>query len=203
MEPMMNLAAPVASLWRPTRLPDYPSHLVEHGFLADGQALTIRPIKPQDERLELEFLESLSAQTRYQRLLSPRKLLPGELHRLTHIDYRHEMALAALLGAGQHRRMVGVARYVLDADGEACDFAIVIADELQGQGLGRRLLSSLLDAAAKAGVQRMEGITLASNRGMLRLARKLGFQTLPEPGDASVLRLLLEVARRRDGWFDL
>jgi acetyltransferase len=199
----MNLAEPVARPWRPARVAGYPAHLIEHGFLATGQALTIRPIKPQDERLELDFLERLSPQSRYQRLLSPRKLLPGELHRLTHIDYHHEMALVALLGTAQQRRMVGVARYVLDADGEACDFAIVLADELQGQGLGRRLLSSLLDAADKAGVLRMEGITLASNSAMLRLARKLGFQILPEPGDNSVSRLRLEVAQRRDGWFDL
>ncbi len=199
----MNLAAPVARLWRPSHVPGYPAHLVEHGFLADGRALTIRPIKPQDQRLELAFLEHLSPQTRYQRLLSPRKLLPGELQRLTNIDYRQEMALVALLGVPMQRHMVGVARYVLDANQEACDFAIVIADELQGQGLGRRLLSSLLDAAHQAGVKHMQGITLASNSGMLRLARKLGFQTLPEPGDASVLRLSLDLAQRTDGWFDL
>lgn len=196
-------ALPLARRWRKPQATDYPVDLIEHGLLQGGQPLLIRPIKPQDEGMELDFLRGLSAQTRYQRLLSPRKLLPGELHRLTHIDYRREMALAALLGASGQRRMAGVARYVLDADGRSCDFAIVIADDLQGRGLGLRLMSSLLNAAQGAGVPRMEGITLASNRGMLRLARQLGFQTQAEPGDASVLRMRLDLARRKDGWFDL
>jgi acetyltransferase len=194
--------APFAE-WRRPQVPGYPVHLVQHGLLPDGEALTIRPIKPQDRRLELAFLQGLSAQTRYQRLLSARKLLPGELHRLTHIDYRHEMALVALAGAPDNRQMIGVARYVRDEAGTGCDFAIVLADEFQRQGLGRRLLSSLLDAAQGAGLSTMSGITLASNQGMIRLARKLGFDIGLEPGDASVLRLHLEIARRRDGWFDL
>ena len=181
----------------------YPAQLIEHGLLADGRALLIRPIKAQDEPLERVFLQGLSERTRYMRLLSPRKLLPGELHRLTHIDYRHEMALVALLGAPGGRHMVGVARYVLDTDGQGCEFAIVIADELQGEGLGQRLLASLMSAAQNAGLLRMHGITLATNTGMLGLARRLGFQSKMEPGDATVLRLQLELAQRGDGWFEL
>jgi acetyltransferase len=200
---MLAPATALARLWPRQRLPGYPMQLIEHGLLQGGQALLIRPIKAQDEALELAFLQGLSERTRYLRLLSPRKLLPGELHRLTHIDYSREMALVALLGAPGRRRMAGVARYVRDADGQGCDFAIVIADEWQGQGLGRRLLSSLLDAAQSAGLQRVEGITLAGNAGMLALARKLGFRAEPQPGDASVLRLKLDLAQRKDGWFEL
>lgn len=199
----MHLSSPLAPVSLRRRVPGYPARLIEHGLLPDGRALLIRPIKGQDESIERAFLEGLSAQARYQRLLSPRKLLPGELHRLTHIDYRHEMALAALLGAPGRRQMIGVARYVLDADGQGCEFAIVIADEMQGQGLGRRLLSSLLDAAQSASVRRVHGITLATNTAMLGLARRLGFKIAAEPGDTTVLRLQLDLAQRKDSWFDL
>lgn len=202
---MLQTSAPTPGSPRSPRrrVPGYPVGLIQHGLLPDGRALLIRPIKEQDESIERVFLQGLSAHTRYQRLLSSRKLLPGELHRLTHIDYQHEMALVALLGAPGRRQMVGVARYVQDADNGGREFAIVIADELQGQGLGRRLLTSLLDAAQSAGVQRVHGITLATNTAMLGLARRLGFQSAQEPGDATVLRLQLDLAQRRDSWFDL
>lgn len=190
-------------LWPRHHVPSYPVQLIEHGLLPDGRALLIRPIKAQDEALELAFLQGLSAHTRYQRLLSPRELLPGELHRLTHIDYRHEMALVALLGAPKRRHMVGVARYVLDADAQGCEFAIVVADEMQGLGLGRRLLSSLLDAAQSAGVRHVHGITLATNTAMLSLARRLGFQCMAQPGDATVLGLDLDLVQRKDNWFEM
>lgn len=180
-------------------VPGYPVHLVQHDQLPDGQPLVIRPIKPQDMEAERAFLQGLSEQTRYRRLLSPRKLLSGELRRLTHIDYRQEMALAAFVGPTGRREMIGVSRYAPDPESGVHDFAIVIADRHQGLGLGRKLLEALLEAACQAGLQRLEGITLADNQGMLRLARSLGFATAAEAGDASVVRLQLQLAHAQQG----
>ena len=58
-----------------------------HVSLRDGAPISIRPIRPDDMGIELAFLRGLSRETRYQRLLSSRDLLPGELRRLTQIDY--------------------------------------------------------------------------------------------------------------------
>mgnify|MGYP001546834288 FL=1 len=177
----------------------YPAHLVESLRLRDGSALTIRPIHAADRRLELDFLVGLSAQTRYQRLLSGRQLLPGELKRLTDIDYAHEMALVALATVDGRLRQIGVARYVRDAgdDERSADFAIVVADDSQRRGLGELLLRSLLRAARADGVSVLGGITLSSNVAMLALAKKLGFSARREHGNASVTDLRLELEAQR------
>ena len=169
----------------------YPAHLVEQTGLADGTPVTIRPIRAGDLPLERAFVVRLSPHTRYQRLLSGRKLLPGELRRLTDIDYARELALIALARHQGRDHMLGVARYVREDSAEqaSCDFAIVIADRWQGRGLGEVLLRRLLRAARADGIGVVGGITLSTNAAMIALARKLGFRAVREPGNASVTEL--------------
>lgn len=170
--------------------PAYPYHLVEHVRLAQGETVTLRPIRATDIGIEADFVSGLSRESRYQRLLSGRNLLPGELRRLTQIDYRRELALIATTCVEGTEKLIGVARYVRDADGTSADIAIVVADAWQRRGLGERLLSGLTNAAGAAGVRRLTGITLATNSRMRALALKLGFTLHREPGDATVTGLL-------------
>jgi len=158
--------------------------------------IRIRPIQPSDLDLERRFVYGLSARSRYLRLLSSRPLQPGELERWTNIDPRREIALVALANDGGDDEEVGVARCVVEdaADGR-WDFAIVIADAWQRRGLGEALLGKLAEAARDAGVRTLSGITLVENRGMVRLARKLGFAVRREEGDATLLRLELPLRR--------
>jgi acetyltransferase len=80
-------------------------------------------------------------------------------------------------------RQVGVARYVVDPGGEACEFAIVVTDEWQGRGLATALMHALMDAARARGVLRMYGDVLAANHKMLGLTEGLGFRSRPHPHD--------------------
>jgi acetyltransferase len=192
---MATLDAPCAatgSVARATR--GYPEHLVEAWALADGTPVTIRPIGAADRRLELEFVSGLSPATRYQRLLSGRRLLPGELRRLTDIDYVREMALVAIAIVDGVEQELGVARYVREPDAAAAsaDFAVVVGDRWQHRGIGEKLLRSLLRAAVDDGIEIVTGITLSSNAAMLALARKLGFKAARERGNATVTDLRWE-----------
>ena len=72
-------------------------------------------------------------------------------------------------------REIGVVRYVTNPDGESCEFALVVADEWQRHGLGRRMMQLLIDVARARGLREMIGHVLAENRGMLGLAESLGF----------------------------
>src|SRR5205814_9853750 len=116
--------------------------------------ITIRAISAADCDLEQEFVSGLSPASGYQRLMSARRLSAEEIRRFTDIDYTREMALIATTSGGGRERQIGVARYVKDesAPGEA-EFAIVLADDWQGRGLGRKLLASLLTAARADGVR--------------------------------------------------
>ena len=88
--------------------------------------------------------------------------------------------------------LLGVARYVRDKDGNAAEFAIVVADAWHGRGIGYRLLAKLIDAARRHGVKRLYGDILATNRPMLELARKLGFK-LSRHEDATLTRAVIEL----------
>ena len=159
-------------------------------------AIRIRPIRPSDLELERRFVYGLSARSRYLRLLSGRPLQPGELERWTNIDPSREIALVAIANHGGDDEEVGVARCVVDdAAAGRWDFAIVIADACQRRGLGRALLGALVAAARDAGVRTLSGITLVENRGMVALARGLGFSVRREDGDATLLRLELALGR--------
>ena len=70
----------------------------------------------------------------------------------------------------------------------------MLSDDWQGRGLGTRLLVGLLVAAKSHGVRRMVGTTMSSNRGMLELARKLGFRLAPDPGSATITNLTVDLA---------
>ncbi|MET3391335.1 acetyltransferase [Variovorax sp. 1140] len=173
---------------------DYPSHLVEDWQLPDGTPVRIRPIRAEDLAMHTAFVNGLSKETGYRRLLSPRTPQPDELWRMTHIDYDRELALIATTVVDGAERQMGVARYVRgDTPGTAqvAEFAIVIGDAWQHHGLASKLMRKLIDAARAAGVRQLADITLYDNTAMLTLARKLGFSVQRDPGNPNVTRLRL------------
>jgi acetyltransferase len=159
----------------------------------DGTEVTIRPIARSDLGLEQQFVDGLSRLTAYRRLLSARRLSHEELRRFTDIDPDREYALIATVRDSGGIRQIGVARYVKGPDSEAAEFAIVLADDWQGRGLGSRLLSSLVAGAKRRGVQRLVGTTLSENVAMLSLARRLGFVATAGSSSASITDLALHL----------
>jgi acetyltransferase len=160
----------------------------------DGRVVIIRRIRPTDLDLEAAFVNGLSKGTGYQRLMSRRTPTPGELRQWTEIDPQRERALIAVTIVNGAERQVGVARFVHDAQSGDAEFAIVLGDAWQGRGLGVELLCCLIAAAREFGVCRLVGTTLATNRGMIGLGRKLGFAIAEDPEDATVENLTLDLS---------
>ena len=181
----MAAVMPVVAKPRSDAAP-YPAQLLEFARLDDGTDILLRPIHPDDDELERAFLCGLSSDSRYNRLLSARKLTPEEMRQLTRIDYEREMAFVAVTGDGAQASLLGVARYVRDADAGGAEFALVVADAWQRKGVGMLLLQALLRQARAAGIVRLHGLTFASNQPMQKLARKLGFVQRADPLDATV-----------------
>jgi acetyltransferase len=170
----------------------YPSHL-KTGFQAkDGSQVTIRPIKPEDLRMEQEFVKALSPESRYMRFMNTiREVSPAQLIRLTQIDYDREMAFVATIDEVGVEKEIGVVRYATNPDGESCEFAIVVADDWQGKGLARRLMGTLIDTARSGGLRYMHGDFLAENSRMLAFVASLGFVLSPHPEDHGLKRGVL------------
>lgn len=154
----------------------YPTHLISHWQLADGTDITIRPIRPEDAEIEHLFVQKLSDESKYFRFMNHvNELTPAMLARFTQIDYSREMALIAVTRELGSDTEIGVARFSINPDGDSCEFALVVADRMQGKGLGYKLMSSLMDAARSKGLHMLEGEVLENNHNMLKLVARMGF----------------------------
>jgi acetyltransferase len=159
----------------------YPVELEGEIRLRDGRALRVRPIRPEDAGREQRFFERLSERSRYQRFMNYLKELPPPmLARFTQLDYDRELALVAL----SQDEFVAVGRYAPNPDGRSAEFALTVADEWQGKGIGQALLERLVGAARAAGYEALEGNILEANREMLELAAHLGFAERARDGSA-------------------
>ncbi|MGX9219785.1 bifunctional acetate--CoA ligase family protein/GNAT family N-acetyltransferase [Massilia varians] len=153
----------------------YPEHL-ERQVTSSIGPLTIRPIRPEDAAAHVDFFKALSPEDVHMRMFGMmRELSPQQLARFTQIDYAREMALIATRAVPAGSETLGVARVVFDPDDLRGEFAVTVRSDLQGCGLGRILLSSLLDYCDARGVPLLEGLALPENTRMHRLAAGLGF----------------------------
>lgn len=175
-----------------------PEDLAESWQVIHGYSISIRPLRRTDLDIESAFVEGLSRETRYNRLLGGAiNISRAYIEQLTTIDYSRDMALAAVVMTHNSEVLIGVARYVQDKTTDErtapCEFAIVVADAWQGRGIGSNLLRKLIDVARNRGVPELFGEILATNHGMLMMVKKLGFHTERHPGDATVTRATLEL----------
>jgi len=163
----------------------YPAELVSTLVLPGGESLTLRPIRPEDAAIETAFVDGLSSDSRRMRFQGAiRHLTPAMLARFTQVDYDNEMALVAIDASGGAEREIGVARFIRLPDGRSCEFAVVVADDWQRRGLGRRMMARLIEVARARGFGTMIGWILAENDGMLAMVSALGFSLQADPGDA-------------------
>ena len=191
---LVRRVSPAARRYSHMAIHPYPIDLVGEHVLHDGSRITIRPIRPEDAVLEREFVDGLSERSRYLRFMSVLKSIsPQMVSRFTQIDYDREMALIAVAAADAGERQVAVARYVTGLDGRNCEFAIVVADDWHHRGIATELLRRLIDTARDRRLERMDGIVLAENRGMLELAARLGFERHRIPEDPALVGLSLRL----------
>jgi acetyltransferase len=175
----------------------YPRHLERQTLLSDGTRMTIRPIRPEDAESERTFVRELSPQAKKFRFMHAlNELTPQMLGQFTQIDYTREMALVALTHEPQGQVQQGVARYIINPDETSCEFAIVVSDKRQHQGIGTRLMESLMDVARSNGIKTIQGDVLTENHSMLQLMRSLGFSVSPSPEDGSLYRVERNLQRQ-------
>ncbi|MDG6773722.1 bifunctional acetate--CoA ligase family protein/GNAT family N-acetyltransferase [Thiomicrorhabdus sp. ZW0627] len=175
----------------------YPAELVQNVQTQTGLELTIRPIRPEDAKMEVDFVDNLSKRSRYLRFMNNlQKLTPEMLSRFTQIDYDREMALIATTENDNHETIeIAVTRYTTNPDGHSCEMAIVVRDDYQHQGVGALLLKSLIKHAKAKGLHQMEGEVLTENQGMLTLAKSFGFKLTPLEEDPQVMAISLNLLK--------
>jgi acetyltransferase len=171
----------------------YPSSCEREWPMTGGGLYTVRPIRPDDADMLQTFVRGMSQESRYFRFASTMPELPARmLARYTLIDYDREMALVAIhntreaTGDGhftESERLIGVSRYITNPDQTSCEFSLAVSDDFKGQGLGSRLMLSIMEFARAKGLAEIDGLVLANNPNMLRLMTNLGFSVRPFPED--------------------
>jgi acetyltransferase len=137
--------------------------------------VAIRPIRPDDgERLSASHAR-LSPESRYRRFLATKpELTAADVRYLVDVDGVDHIALVATRPSPDGDEIVGVARCIRMPDRpDTGEFAIVVADELHRQGVGRRLLASLAELAVTQGVTRFRAMMLSENVAIRRLLTSL------------------------------
>ncbi len=163
----------------------YPQELTETLPWDEGQTLTLRPIRPEDEAQHRAFFMRLDPEDIRMRLFYSRRTMEHtELARLTQIDYDREMAFVATVpGPDGVEETIGVARGISDPDNESAEFGVIIRSDMKGKHLGWILMDKLIRYLRAHGTQKVVGTILRENTGMLGLAQELGFSIVPHPED--------------------
>ncbi|MDE1315605.1 bifunctional acetate--CoA ligase family protein/GNAT family N-acetyltransferase [Vibrio aestuarianus] len=155
----------------------YPSELEERVTLRDNSVVMLRPILPEDEPQHAEFIHNVSKEDLYKRFFSDVGEFNHEaLANFTQIDYDREMAFVAVDNNDGEGKIIGVSRALINPENTDAEFAILIRSDLKGNGLGKILLQKVIDYCRLKGTVQISGMTMPTNRGMLTLAQKLGFE---------------------------
>ena len=176
-----------ADLPRPAIRP-YPVRYISETSIADGTELTLRPIRPEDEPLLIQFHEALSDRSVHLRFFHAMGLSARTAHerlrRRCFIDYDREIALVAEVRGEDGPAMAGIIRMNRAPGTDEAEFGMLIADRYQRQGLGRQLLDRLLEVARREDVRILRADILTENRGMQRICETAGFDltSLPDQG---------------------
>ena len=159
----------------------YPTQYIEPWQMRNGEEVTIRPIRPEDEPLIVQFHKTLSEESVYLRYFNfmklSRRIAHERLTRICFIDYYREMALVVdyknpetgnheILGAGRLTKLHGV---------NEAEFAMLVSDRHQRQGLGTELLFRLVQVGQDEKLERIVATILAENTAMQRVCEKVGF----------------------------
>ena len=174
----------------------YPTQYVSQCTMKDGRAVTIRPIRPEDEPMIVEFHHTLSDRTVYLRYFAAlslgARIAHDRLLRICFGDYDREIMLVA-----EHRdsqqgtsRILGVCRLNKLRTRNEAEVAVMVSDACQNLGLGYQLLSRVIQMARDEKLSRLSSEMTSDNTAMQILSRRFGFRLNSVAGAKSLTAVL-------------
>ena len=156
----------------PEEPPGYPTEWEADVLLTDGGVAQLRPIRPNDAQLLVQFYDRVSPESKYLRFFAPYpRLSARDVARFTQVDYIDRVALIITLG----EQMIGVGRYDRIDDDEA-EVAFLVEDAHQGRGIAQLLLEHLAEAARERGITKFTAEVLPQNRAMAQVFADAGYR---------------------------
>jgi len=154
----------------------YPEEFVANKRLSDKTKVVLRPIKPEDEPMWHDLLNNCSTETLRSRFSYVFKQTTHQMAtRYCFLDYDREIGIVAEVEEEGERKLIGVGRLVADANKETAEYAVLVADQWHGRGLGKLLTKYSIDVAKGWGVSRVVAETAKNNHRMLSIFRGCNF----------------------------
>ncbi|WP_420644096.1 bifunctional acetate--CoA ligase family protein/GNAT family N-acetyltransferase [Candidatus Leptofilum sp.] len=160
----------------------YPAQYIKEFTTEEGAQTVIRPIRPEDEPMMVQFHETLSERSVYLRYFRAfqldQRVEHERLTRICFVDYDRDMALVV---TAKNKRtdedeIIAAGRLTKERGRDEAEFAMLVSDRYQGQGIGTAMLKHLLEIGKQEGVKRVVAYLLSENRGMRAICLKLGFR---------------------------
>lgn len=171
----------------------YPTKYILPWKMSDGTEVLLRPIRPEDEPLEHEMLQNLSEEALKYRFFQVMKDINQQtLTRFCNIDYDREMAIIAELKTDGRRKIIGTGRLIIDSDFKEGEYAVVVHNDYQKRKLGYKLVDMLIGIGQEKGLNKIYGLILTNNIGMLKISERLGFTAEYMPDDIVKVELKLK-----------
>lgn len=161
----------------------------------NGAEIALRIVRDTDADKVQSFVRGLSKTTRYHRFFYPlHELTPHLLERSLHADPMQEVTLLATVENNGEEIVIGMAQYFVTGADRA-EFAIVVADDWQRQGIGKSTLYALSWLARAAGIVWFDGDVLMENNAMRNMLLKAGYDFRSHPDGGNVIRAARRLSR--------
>jgi len=161
----------------------YPEDYTTTTVMKDGIKVVLRPIEPEDFKLEKKMFTKFSKETQRMRFFTYINKVTSEMiRRYTDVDKDVEVGIMAEIKIKGKSEMAGVVRLITDEDGESGEMAIVVADPWQKKGLGSKMIDHITEIACKRGLHKIHTFTLPDNFLMQKMLKKKKFR-IKDNGD--------------------
>jgi acetyltransferase len=167
----------------------------------NGSHLILRQMRADDADGVKTSLNQLSPIARRYRFFTPVREFTDEMvSRLVDVDPAKEFAVVVLHSEVGQEIPVAGGRFVID--GRDCEFSLVVGDDWQGQGIGRRILKALMYEASRRGLNKIIGYVLTENLAMIELGRRMKFELLDSEEGQSVKCLARQLPKLPVGFLE-
>ncbi|MGD8565851.1 MAG: bifunctional acetate--CoA ligase family protein/GNAT family N-acetyltransferase [Candidatus Bathyarchaeota archaeon] len=153
----------------------YPTRYEDFYKLHNGQRVLLRPIKPEDEPMWMEMINSFKNQKLYRFVQKIQEMPPETRAQYCNIDYDRELAIVAELSENEQRKIAGVVRLIKSYDNQSGEITFVVATPWQRLGLGRKLVELIIRICQNMNLKQIFSIILQENISAIDLLKKLGF----------------------------
>jgi acetyltransferase len=161
----------------------YPEEYERPITLSDGTSAVMRPIKPEDEPLWIDLLNSFSKETIRFRFFHPIREITHEMAtRYCYIDYDREIGVVVEVEDKGEKRLIGVGRLILFMDKKSGEFAVAVTDAWQQKGAGSQMIDFCIEMSRQRGVSRISTVMLPDNTVIIKMFERRGF-VLTRDGD--------------------